>query len=131
MKTQLALIALLSTFLTVGALADNKDRPQRRLSGKIKLQTEFTQVNKGDELVLACKVCDAMSIQEISSEAQANSFCQEGKEITCSSCDTKLVVHKNKPGPPSKGKPVRHFKYVNQHGEDCLIVSKVVQEQES
>ncbi|MCB1120881.1 MAG: hypothetical protein KJT03_04990 [Verrucomicrobiae bacterium] len=128
MKTQLALVAILSTFLTVGALADSKDGPQRRLSGKVKLQTEFTQVNKGDELVLACKVCDAMSVVEVDSEVMANSFCQEGEELTCPSCETKLVVHKNNPGPRSKGKPARHFKYVNQHGEDCLIVSKVVQE---
>ena len=127
MKTQLALITLLGTFLAVGALADSKG-PKSRLSGKVKLQTEFTQVEKGDELVLACKVCDAMSVVEVNTEEMAHSFCQEGEELTCPSCETKLVVHKSNPGPRSKGKPVRHFKYVNQHGEDCLIVSKVVQE---
>jgi hypothetical protein len=128
MKTKLALIALLSTFLTVGSFAGNNDRPQSRISGKVKLQTQFTQINKGDELVLACKICDAMSILEVSSEDVANSFCQEGKEVTCPSCEKKLVVQKNNPGPRSKGRPVRHYKYVNQHGEDCLIVSRVEQE---
>lgn len=98
-------------------------RPEEHLA----LESDYTEISKGDQLVMACKVCDAMSVVTVDSDEMAAQFCEEGKELTCPSCKAKATTHRlDKDRPQPKAKPARNIVYANEHGEHCLIVSRVV-----
>lgn len=119
MKTTSILAIFATALLTVNIQAAGPKGGSTRPEEHLRPQNVSTEINQFH----TCSSCAAMS----GSEEMTSGFCQEGKELTCQSCKSKTVVHRlDKARPQPKGKAARNTIVVNQHGENCLIVSKAV-----
>ncbi len=129
MKTKLVIVTILSALLAFDLFAKGPKGGQTRLDD-LRLKSDYEKVKKGDELVVVCKVCNAITIEDIETDQKADSFSEAGKELECSTCKAKAIVSKfdqqQQHRPHPRNKPKRNIIYVNEHGEECLIVSKVV-----
>ena len=127
MKFKTIAVALLSAIVAVGAFAKGPKGGPTRLDPPLHLDSSYEKVVKGDHLVIACKTCDAMSLKAVETDEEAATYCQEGAEVSCPSCKGKAHVERvARPGPAGKSGGGKKFRYVNGHGEDCMIISKVV-----
>lgn len=127
MKIKSIAVALLSAIIAVGAFANGPKGGPTRLDSPLHLDSNYEKVVKGDNMVVACKTCDAMSIKSIESDAEALAYCEAGAEVSCPSCQkTARVERVARPAPASKSGGAKKFRYVNEHGEECMIISKVV-----
>lgn len=124
MKTTSVLAILATALLTVNIHAAGPKGGSTRQEQQTAPQHLATDVDTGAANAnVACSSCAAMS----GSSEMAMKFCQVGTEITCPSCKAKTVVHKlDKARPQPSGKAARNVILVNEHGENCLIVSKAV-----
>jgi hypothetical protein len=88
---------------------------------------DFQGLKSGDKIAQVCKMCDSISITEVQSNEQAMQFCKEGSKLDCPSCDN--VAKVVRVGPPSKG--TQNVRFVDDHGNTCMIMAKVETEKSS
>ena len=93
-------------------------KPQRSLTSV----EDFNSLKPGDMVAQVCKTCDTVSVIEIESKDQAMDFCKEGEIVGCPSCKKKVKVTFRGPRTESTRRVVR---YVDDHGEACMFMSKV------
>ncbi len=93
-------------------------KPQRSLTSV----EDFQSLKVGDTIAQVCKMCDTVSMIEIESKDQAMSYCKEGATVDCPSCKKKSKVTIRGPRTESSRTMVR---YVDDHGEACMFMSKV------
>jgi DNA-directed RNA polymerase subunit RPC12/RpoP len=89
-------------------------------------KSQFEALKPGDKIAYVCNQCQAVVEKTITDQKEAMDHCKEGATIMCPSCKAKVrVVVK---GPPKNPMPVREVTYVNEKGEVCFFVAKVVAE---
>lgn len=93
-------------------------KPERSLSSV----EDFQSLKAGDTVAQVCTMCDTVSTIQIKSKEQAMELCKEGAMINCPSCDSKAKVTRGGPRPESDRGAVR---FVNEHGKECMFMSKV------
>lgn len=83
----------------------------------------FKDVKPGDKLALVCKVCDTVTVLDVTTKEEAMKLCTEGAEVACGSCEKtfKVVAH----GPRGKGRKHTETRIVNDKGEECMFVTKL------
>jgi DNA-directed RNA polymerase subunit RPC12/RpoP len=86
---------------------------------------QFEKLKAGDKIVYACNQCQTVTEVTIQSTAEAMEHCKEGATVTCPSCKAKVKVVVK--GPPKNPALVREVTYVNEKGEPCLFIAKVVE----
>jgi len=86
---------------------------------------QFEKLKAGDKIVYACNQCQSVTEVTIQSTAEAMEHCKEGATVTCPSCKAKVKVVVK--GPPKNPALVREVTYVNEKGEPCLFIAKVVE----
>lgn len=86
---------------------------------------QFEKLKAGDKIVYACNQCQTVTEVTIQSTAEVMEHCKEGATVTCPSCKAKVKVVVK--GPPKNPALVREVTYVNEKGEPCLFIAKVVE----
>lgn len=86
---------------------------------------QFEKLKAGDKIVYACNQCQTMTEVTVQSPAAAMEHCKEGATVTRPSCKAKVKVVVK--GPPKNPALVREVTYVNEKGEPCLFIAKVVE----
>jgi hypothetical protein len=72
---------------------------------------------------LVCKVCDTVTVIDVTSKEEAMKLCTEGEMVECGSCDKKFKVVAH--GPRGKGGQHTETRIVNDKGEECMFVTKL------
>lgn len=87
-------------------------------------EAQFHQLKVGDKVAYVCAVCRTVTEIAVESHEHAMGFCKQGAAVTCPSCkETTKVVMKGGRNDPSAHSVVT---YVNEKGEECAFVAKVV-----
>lgn len=87
--------------------------------------SQFEKLKAGDNIAYVCNQCQTVTEVTVQSTAEAMEHCKEGATVTCPSCKAKVKVVVK--GPPKNPALVREVTYVNEKGEPCLFIAKVVE----
>lgn len=118
-----AKILLTTGLLLATAVAAFALPPARRAAPALRSAAAIEDVKTGDKLALVCKVCDTVTVLDVTSKEEAMKLCTEGAEVACGSCEKtfKVVAH----GPRGKGGKHTETRIVNDKGEECMFVTKL------
>jgi hypothetical protein len=97
--------------------------PARRTSQPLRSAAALSELKPGDKLALVCKVCDTVTVIDVTSKEEAMKLCTEGEMVECGSCDKKFKVVAH--GPRGKGGQHTETRIVNDKGEECMFVTKL------
>lgn len=97
--------------------------PAKRTFPALRSAESLSEVKAGDHLALVCKMCDTVTVLDVTSREDAMKLCTEGEMIACGSCKEtfKVVAH----GPRSKSGRHIETRIVNESGEECMFVTKL------
>ena len=93
--------------------------------GNAAKESQFKELKPGDKIVYACNQCQTVTEKTIGNTAEAMEYCKEDTTVMCPSCKTtvKLVTR----GAPKNQTTSREVKFVNDKGEECFFIAKVVE----
>ena len=88
-------------------------------------ESDFKQLKPGDKIVYVCSQCQTVTEKTIESTTEAMDHCKEAATIMCPSCKMKVKVtmKQARNDPPDR----REITYVNEKGEPCFFVAKVME----
>lgn len=118
MKVVLTTGLLLATTVAAFALP-----PARRAAPALRSAAVLSDVKAGDKLALVCKVCDTVTVLDVTSKEEAMKLCTEGEKVVCGSCEKTFTVVQH--GPRGKGGQHTETRIVNDKGEECMFVTKL------
>jgi phage FluMu protein Com len=123
MKTTFNAIRLLLATAAFGAFALSAHAgPGPQHWATLHNDSDFKQLKTGDKVAMVCNMCKTVSEVAIESEDQAMKLCKEGATVTCPSCKmtAKVTMKRGRNDSPTQ------TTYVNDKGEDCMFIAKVV-----
>lgn len=110
-----ALLSLLAPFAHAG--------PGPQYWTTLRHQSEFVQLQTGDNVAFVCKGCQTISEFTITGPDQAAALSKEGAAVSCPACKavTKVVLKRQRNDPPAQ----TIVTYVNDQGVECAFLAKV------
>ena len=90
----------------------------------LRKESQFKELKPGDKIAYVCNQCQTVTEKTIESTAEAMDHCKEGATVMCPSCKMKVKVVTK--GPPKNPATSREVTFVNEKGEECLFIAKVV-----
>ena len=87
-------------------------------------EAQLKDLKPGDKIAYICNQCQSVNEKTIESTAEAMDLCKEGATVMCPSCKqtVKLVTQ----GPPKNSTSSREVSFVNDKGEACFFIAKVI-----
>jgi DNA-directed RNA polymerase subunit RPC12/RpoP len=122
MKTELTVLLLASLLTGVTTVLAG---PPTGTWQTLNKPSQFEKLKAGDKIAYVCNQCQTVTEVTVQSTAEAMEHCKEGATVTCPSCKAKVKVVVK--GPPKNPALVREVTYVNEKGEPCLFIAKVVE----
>ncbi len=124
MKTILRLIVLAG--LLAGTASVAFAGPGLQYWQTLNKKSQFEELKPGDTIAYVCNQCQTVTEKTIGSTAEAMDLCREGAMVMCPSCKTTVKVVTK--GPPKNQSTAREITYVNEKGESCFFIAKVVKQ---
>jgi len=122
MKTKLTVLLLAGLLTGVTAVIAG---PPTGTWQTLNKPSQFEKLKAGDKIAYVCNQCQTVTEVTVQGTAEAMEHCKEGATVTCPSCKAKVKVVVK--GPPKNPALVREVTYVNEKGEPCLFIAKVVE----
>ena len=122
MKTKTSLLLLAGLFAGAVSLAFAGSQNWETLSK----ESQFKDLKPGDKIVYVCNQCKTVTEKTIGSTTEAMDHCTEGAMVMCPSCKSKVKVVTK--GSPKNQTNTRVVTFVNDKGEECFFIAKVVEQ---
>ena len=121
MKTETSLLLLAGLFAGAASLAFASPPNWETL----RKESQFKELKPGDKIVYVCNQGQTVTEKTIGNTAEAMEYCKADTTVMCPSCKTtvKLVTQ----GAPKNQTTSRKVKFVNDKGEECFFIAKVVE----
>jgi|GEM_PF-1389226 len=114
------LLVMAMGFVNVQAAESKSINLPRGLNRPARTVKNIKSMKAGDQYVKVCMECKSATVQTVENQAEVEKLCHDGGKVHCESCEKTYEIKRT--GPPGKEHVHREVKYLNEKGEECMVV---------